>query len=255
MTTNDSTGGFLTKEEEQRLGEVLRKAFISENPNPGREGCPDPKTIRDVAFHKKIGDPQTFERVTLHMAECSACVRDALAYVEEYKERRKKHRRVQLALVGALAVIIAIGIWVVLHTQPKQEMVVAPSASQSEPLAADSGDRREQLGLGFEEAIIKLPSSLRGAADLEQQPIVLKSGRLNLEVRLPIGSLDGKYQLRILDNAGKVRKSAEGTALTSNGITNFKIAIDTSDLSPGGYKLSVLEPGVDEWIEYPISVK
>jgi hypothetical protein len=255
MSTKDLTSGFLTNEAEQQLGEVLQKALVSENQNPGRDGCPDPKTIRDIAFHKKIGDHLVFERVTLHMAECSACVRDALGYVAEYKESRKKHRRVQIALTAVAVVAIAIAIWAMVRTQPRFEMVVAPSSSQPVQIASDNSDRLRQPELGFEEAIIEIPSSWRGAATFEQQQIILKSGRLNLEIRLPIGSPDGKYKLRILDNAGKVRKSAEGMALTNQGITSFKIAIDTSDFPPGGYKLSLLEPGMDEWIEYPISVK
>ena len=90
--TESGEGPFLTKDEEERLGESLRKALISDKPNPSREGCPDPKTLRDLAFHKRIGNPEVFERITAHMAECSACVRDALGYAEEYKEVRKRRR-------------------------------------------------------------------------------------------------------------------------------------------------------------------
>jgi hypothetical protein len=49
---NDAEGGFLGKDEEARLGEGLRKALLSDNPNPKRIGCPDPKILRDIAFHK-----------------------------------------------------------------------------------------------------------------------------------------------------------------------------------------------------------
>ena len=80
----------MTGDEEQQLGEVLKHAFASSNPNPNRKGCPDPKLIRELAFHRKIGDPQLFSQVTAHMAKCSECVRDALAYAGEYKEQAKK---------------------------------------------------------------------------------------------------------------------------------------------------------------------
>ena len=94
-------GQFLTKDEERRLGEGLRKALISVNPNPSREGCPDPKTIRDRAFHRKIGTPEVFERATAHMWECSACVRDALEYAEQYKHLRRTRRPAPAALALA----------------------------------------------------------------------------------------------------------------------------------------------------------
>jgi len=79
----------LSKDEEQRFGEILRRVLVSEYPNPSREGCPNPEIIRDLAFHKKIGGPKAVEQVTTHMFHCSACVRDALTYVEEYKKRKR----------------------------------------------------------------------------------------------------------------------------------------------------------------------
>jgi len=78
---------------------------------------------------------------------------------------------------------------------------------------------------------------------------------LELEIRFPIGSSEARYKLRILDKSGKVRTNAEGTARTDNGITSLKVALGTSDLSPGRYRLGILEPGIDEWAEYPIGVK
>ena len=90
MYNENETNQFMTEAEEQRLDESLRKAFASCNPNPDRKGCPDPKLIRNLAFHRKIGDPQVFEQVAAHMAQCSECVRDALAYAEEYKKQRKE---------------------------------------------------------------------------------------------------------------------------------------------------------------------
>jgi hypothetical protein len=89
MSADDDVNQFITDEEEQLWRESLRKAFAFCNPNPERKDCPDPKLIRDFAFHKKISDPQVFEQVTAHMAECSECVREALSYAEEYRKRRK----------------------------------------------------------------------------------------------------------------------------------------------------------------------
>jgi hypothetical protein len=89
MDADDDMDRFLTEEEEKRLGEGLRKAYATCNPNPERIGCPDQKLIRDLAFHKKVGR-KLFEKATIHMSECSECVKDALRYVEEYKKQAKK---------------------------------------------------------------------------------------------------------------------------------------------------------------------
>ena len=90
MATKNKKSRFITEDEEKQLGESLRKAFVSSNPSPTRDGCPDSKLIRDLAFHKKIADPNLFAKATAHISECSECARDALVYAAEYKKRGNK---------------------------------------------------------------------------------------------------------------------------------------------------------------------
>ena len=99
-----------------------------------------------------------------------------------------------------------------------------------------------------------MPSRFRGST-VPGAPIVLGRRRLLLEIRLPIGSVEGKYKLRIVNKSGKVQKTAEATAITEDHLTRLKVPLNTSSLSPGDYKLSVLEPGLDEWSDYPVTVK
>ena len=135
-------GQFLTDDEERRLGESLRKALISDKPNPNREGCPDPKTLRDLAFHKRIGNPEVFERITAHMAECSACVRDALGYAEEYKEVRKRRRTSRAALLLAAAVVVAVGSWAVWSLQQRSSNVEIAGEVRPRPVPKSASWRR-----------------------------------------------------------------------------------------------------------------
>jgi hypothetical protein len=112
---------FMTDEEEQRFGEIFRKVLVSEYPNPDRIGCPDTKIIRDLAFHRKVVDPPTFQQITTHMSECSECTRDALRYVEEYKKAKKRnHSRV--AMAAAAAAIVAVALCAIRQIQPKQDV-------------------------------------------------------------------------------------------------------------------------------------
>jgi hypothetical protein len=105
----DGGDDFLTKDDERRFGEGLRRVLLSDNPNPERIGCPDPKSLRDIAFHKRIRNPRFVQEVTNHIARCSPCVRDSLAYAEEYKEHRRKQRANRLlAAVGAVLVLVAL---------------------------------------------------------------------------------------------------------------------------------------------------
>ncbi len=92
MHTDEQVNQSIAKDKERKLEEMLKELLVSGNPNPERKGCPDQKLIREIAFHKPLGDPQLFEQITAHMTECSECVRDALRYVNEYRQRKKKSR-------------------------------------------------------------------------------------------------------------------------------------------------------------------
>ena len=252
---------FLTEDEERKLGESLRKALISDRPNPNREGCPDPKTLRDLAFHRRIGDPEVFERATVHVAECSACVRDALGYAEEYKDLRKKIRAAGVLLVITIVLAVAMSswtFWILQHKARKVEIAreVPPDQSPLTPVAKGAGKQqdREPEITQYEPVSIELPPRLRGGV-VARPPIVLIRGRLLLEIRLPNANAAGRYKLRIVHKSGKVEKSIEATSSAENGFTRLKVALDTSDLSPGEYMLSVLETDLDVWVDYPLTVK
>jgi hypothetical protein len=260
--TESGEGQFLTQDEERRLGESLRKALISDKPNPSREGCPDPKTLRDLAFHKRIGNPELFEQTTAHMAECSACVRDALGYAEEYKEVRKRRRTSRAALLLAAAVVVAVASWAVWSLQQKPgNLEIAreapPNQPPGTPVATTGGGKLPAGGTEiaqYQTVTIQLPSRLR-ASTVAAPQIILGRGRLLLEIRLSNGSPEGKYKFRILDKSGEVQKTIEATATTQDHVTRLKIPLDTSGLAPGDYTLSVLEPGLDDWVDYPLRVK
>jgi hypothetical protein len=259
MRTDGTDDRFLTRKEEALLGSILRTNLIHANPNPDRIGCPGRNTLRDLAFHKRGVDAETFARITEHVFGCSPCVQDALVYAEEYSHERKK-RRTRLAAVGiAAAVVLSVAVWQFSRLKPEPEIVAKSPAvtprSPAEAAVADVGNQPiPEPAPRFESVTIELPTSWRGVASTDQS-LVIPRGRLQLEVRLPIGSPEGTYKLRITDPAGKVRKSLEGTARTNNGITSIKVALDTSSLSSGQYTLKLLESGLDEWSDYPVTVK
>jgi hypothetical protein len=250
----------LSRAEEHWFAENMRKVLSSEYPNPSRIGCPDSKIIRDLAFHKKVVDSETFGQISLHMFKCSECYRDTLRFVEEYKKERKQRRK-RLAYAIAASILIAVGLWSFWQFRPKQEIVEKPVVSPEPvpvvPLVADNSTQRTKPSeiTKYEPALIELPIKYRGAARNPEQPMVIKRGHLLLEVRLPLGSPEGKYKLRILDKSEQVRNTAEGIAPPVNGITSFKVAIDTSKLPPVNYKLGILEPGLDKWADYTIVIR
>ena len=260
MQIDEREDRILTKKEEELFGNSLRKALIHGRPNAGRIGCPDRTIIRDLSFHRRVGDTATFEQVADHMFNCSPCVQDALVYAEEYKHESKK-RCWRLAAVGiAAAVLLSISIWQLDRFLPKQnvaaESPIPPARPPAESVVADEGSRQNgQPPLPqFESVTIELPASWRGAVTNEHE-IILPRGLLQLEVRLPLGSSEGKYKLRISDMKGGARTVLSGTAAIDEGIATLKIAVNTSWLSSGNYSLDLLAPGTDEWVGYSIRVK
>ncbi len=251
----------MTKSEEELRVEILKKAYMTVNPNPERKGCPEPKVLRDVAYHRNIGTPEQFEAIMDHLTKCSACVRDHMAFVEEYQEKKKRNQQMKRSLLGLVAVlVISLAIWAVWRIRPRQEIAVNPPKPQHQesgnPVSPDTGNHKNnppQIAQ-LESVTIEIPAKLRGSAETGN-PIVLSRGKLNAEFRMPIGSPEGKYKLRISDISGKALWTVERTASKVNGITGFRSPLDTSNLPFGDYKLSIQEPGFAEWTDYPLIIK
>lgn len=251
----------MAKSEEELRVEILKKAYMTVHPNPERKDCPEPKVLRDVAFHRNIGTQEQFEVIMDHLTKCSACVRDHMAFVEEYKENKKRKQQIKRTLLGLAAVlVISLAIWAFWRTQPKPELAIQPSESQGEglilPNLSYTGNHKDEHAqiAQLESVTIEIPAKLRGSAEAGN-PIILSRGHLNAEFRMPIGSPEGKYKLRILDHSGKVLLAVARTASKVNGITGFKSPLDTSNLSPSEYRLGIQEPDVVGWTDYPLIIK
>jgi hypothetical protein len=251
----------MAKSEEELRVEILKKAYMTVHPNPERKDCPEPKVLRDVAFHRNIGTQEQFEAIMDHLTKCSACVRDHMAFVEEYKEKKRRKQQIKRTLLGLAAVlVISLAIWAFWRTQPKPELAVQPPQPKHQesgnPVAPDASNHKSnppQIAQ-LVSVTIEIPPKLRGSAENEH-PIILSRGALNVEIRMPIGSPEGKYKLRILDNSGSALSTMERTASKVNGITSFRSILDTLNLPQGNYKLSIQEPGFEEWSYYPLTVK
>jgi hypothetical protein len=251
----------MAKSEEELRVEILKKAYMTVHPNPERKDCPEPKVLRDVAFHRNIGTQEQFEAIMDHLTKCSACVRDHMGFVEEYKERKKRKQQIKRTLLGLAAVlVISLAIWAFWPAQPAPELAVQPPQPKHQestnPAAPDTSNHKNippQIAQ-LVSVTIEIPPKLRGSAEIAY-PIVLSRGKLNAEIRMPIGSPGGKYKLRILNNSGNALSTMERTASKVNGITSFRSILDTSNLPQGNYKLSIQEPGFEEWTDYPLTIK
>ena len=189
-------------------------------------------------------------------------MRDSLAYAEEYKEQVRKRRSNRIVLAAtAAALLLAVALWAAWHFQARNSDLERAGKVPTPPTkspAVKSGEDQQKKHLRsneYQAASIELPARWRDNPRAELPNFVLSRGKLLLTVRLPVGSPDGKYAVRVLDRSKKVLLTAQASGRTESGTTSFKLPLDTSALSAGNYTLSVLEPGMDVWIHYGLVIR
>ena len=119
-----------------------------------------------------------------HLTKCSACVRDHMAFVEEYKEEKRRKQQIKRTLLGLAAVlVISLAIWAFWRTQPKPELAVQPpqpkhqeSANPATPNTSNHKNIPPQIAQ-LVSVTIEIPPKLRGSAETEH-PIILGRGEV-----------------------------------------------------------------------------
>lgn len=84
----------LSKNEEKRLREALRRTFLHGYPNPERRGCPGSDILNAIASGKLTLEEA--EPWINHLSSCSPCTR-------EFSELRKGHQRRRILQVSGAA--------------------------------------------------------------------------------------------------------------------------------------------------------
>ena len=224
----------LTRSEEARLLKAGRRALLQGGfPNPERSGCPDKETLRAIAA-RNLSLEQVVEWVD-HIGFCSPC------YVEYDELRRQVVNRRWMrfgAIAAGIAIVVALGIWA---------------------WFGGWGHLRNEAG-AYQVCRLDLRDRfiLRGGGDQSPKPpaapLELSRGRLDLELDLPIGSREGRYEVQVLEQPGKPVASAGGTAKIENYVTVLQVKVDLRNISPGPYLLGIRRPELD-WTYYPVLLK
>ena len=61
-----------------------RQFFLEANPNPERQGCPDEKTLKDIAENRLPAD----HPARLHLASCSPCFAEFRSFKGQFEAKR-----------------------------------------------------------------------------------------------------------------------------------------------------------------------
>jgi hypothetical protein len=173
-----------------------------------------------------------------HITHCSECYREFLGFRAEL-QRRPTDRWVRIGVAAAVAaVLIVAGALLAIRglTRPK---------------------RSQNVELVFRPRVVDLQGrattrSEEGKEDTK--PLVLEREPEALTIRLPFGSREGAYEVRIAKSADQPLLSAAGAAKVENGTTGLTARMDLSKFEPGNYFICLRRLPWD-WTCYPVVIR
>ena len=238
----------------QELVETAREAFLFDNPNPERKGCPGPQLLMDLAFRK--ADKHSAMSVTLHLRECSDCFREVNDYLQRFKARRALRLKIGVA-VAVIVLVVAASL--LLQSQFKRvgsvpETAGGGSLEPATPRTNDVPSIGNQIAKVEEPLPVvdyTIPSPTRGSkpSETRSEILVLEGKRLRLRIHLPLGSATGEYEVRLHHKADKKEVlRAYRSAAKENRFT-LTIDEDFAKFPPGDYLLAIFPPGWKEEVQ------
>jgi hypothetical protein len=220
-------------DEIQRL---LQQSILDNFPNPERRGCPGDAVLREVARRPVPIRDAHWDHVT----HCSPCFREFLAIRREMADaRRHLVRRTRVIVASAVIVVAAAGValW-----RAGRSTAPAPIVAEAEfnvdmrPFTVSRGE-----------------SANRRPADQYCGIFSRNRGRIN--VILPVGSPEGKYEVRLMDNdLRSVMASGTAQATLSNFLNRLAITFDLTRIPEGSYVLAS-RPGGGGWMTCPVLIR
>ena len=243
----------------QAIVATARQAFLSDNPNPERKGCPAPQLLMDLAFRR--ADKDSAMRVTLHLRECSDCFRE----VSDYLQRFNARRTLRFKLVSAAAIVLVVATLLLLQRQfHKVNSAPQTAGGRSSEAVKPPVNGVPSVGTQMAKVEESLPvvdytvvSPTRGPKlpETASETLVLQGKRLRLRIHLPLGSAAGEYEVRLHRKADKKEVlRAHRNAAKANG---FILAIeeDFAKFPPGAYLLAIFPPGWKEEVQaHPVRI-
>src|SRR5581483_1698217 len=180
------------------------RAYLSEAfPNPERKGCPPDPMLRLLAHRPQETDFVIADHVTC----CSPCFIAYMAHLEhakiEGRETSKNRDTIwvsRLVLVMSVACLVAIAISVFLMKWRGQH-TIAPRAPT--PINKHENVDQKSAAAIYVPVLIDLTKATptRGmgqAAAISQLPVLPSHSRVDLTLRLPLGSEPMSYSIRLL---------------------------------------------------------
>lgn len=222
------------------------QAYLSEGfPNPERAGCPQDHILGSFARNPRQGDPSIADHVTC----CSPCFNAYAAYLEHARAEATASRQttravwIRRSLVSAsLAIALLIVVYALLMktqnepstTHNRPDPVSQPAGSTQTPLVAS---RRVLLDL-----TTAAPERGRAGRSQTAMESIPAEPRVELTLRLPIGSEAGMYSVSLTSKQGTEWRSATRASI-EDGEPVLHLRADFSHILDGTYELVVVSEG------------
>jgi hypothetical protein len=220
-----------------RLKRQLQDSILHEYPNPGRKGCPADPVVKEFAA-RAVDDTLEQDPRWHHITHCSECYREFLGLRAEL-QRRPTARWAKIGVAAAVAaVLIVVG---ALLTIRESNRPIPPQNAE----------------LVFQPRIVDLQGRATTRSEEgkeETKPLVLEREPEALTIRLPFGSREGAYEVRIAKSADQPLLSAAGDAKVDKGTTDLTAKMDLSKFNPGNYFICLRRLPWD-WTCYPVAIR
>jgi hypothetical protein len=222
----------------------IRQFFLEANPNPERQGCPDEKTLKDIAENRLRAD----HPARLHLASCSPCFAEFRSFKGQFEAQRASRRRI-LAWGIAASLLVAVGLFGVKTIIKKSDGNAATNQTQRQAGQLAAVDRTIDL---FNHGTV------RGGADPNPlEAVSLPSTLVHLHLILPRFSDAGSYVVA-------VSKDRAGTAIVARGAGKTRgdsqrllldVSLDLRGALAGSYFLATVRESDNGTYYYPLNVQ
>ena len=222
----------------------IRQFFLQANPNPERHGCPDEKTLKDIAENRLPAN----HPARLHLASCSPCFAEFRSFKAQVGDARASRRRL-LAWAIAACLLIGVGIYGSRLLFKKSEPSVVTGGIQKPAGELAAADRTIDL---FNHGTV------RGGSDPNPLDAVsLPSTLVHLHLILPRFSDPGSYVVAVSKDRDGAAIVARGTGKTvgSGQRLLLDVSLDLRSAEAGSYFLATVRESDNGTYYYPLNVQ
>jgi hypothetical protein len=223
----------------------IRQFFLEANPNPERHGCPDEKTLKDIAENRLPAN----HPARLHLASCSPCFAEFRSFKGGFEAVRMSRRKILAWAAIAACLLVAIGLFEAKSLLKKSDANVVANATQKQAGQLAAVDRTIDL---FNHGTV------RGAGDPSPLDAAsLPSALVHLHLILPRFSDPGSYVVAVArDRAGTaIVARGNGKTVADGNRLLLDVQMDLRGAQAGSYFLATVRESDNGTYYYPLNVQ